>query len=282
MARSIAEIKTTICTEFMNNESAAAIYRFTVGADFNTTFSTVSVESILFYVVAVCTWSLETLFDRFRADINTRIDEIVAHSPRWYRNKTLAFMVNKSLVADKDYYDTSDMSDDEIAAARVVKHAVAAENKDASILTIKVAGESGGVRCPLNKSVETQLHAYIQEIKDAGVRINLINIEPDQFYLSCDIYYNPMFLPENVKAACVNAVKGYIENLPFNGLYTNMGLVDALQLVDGVKIVEFRESSSKEADVDIIESINASRVPAAGYFVLNIDNINFTMMPYEQ
>ena len=149
MARSIAEIKNTICAEFMGNESAAAIYRFKVGDDFNATFSTVSVESILFYTVAVCIWTLETLFDRFRSDVSTRIDEIIAHRPKWYRDKVLGFMKDKTLVPDKDYYDTSAMSESDIAAAKVVKHAVATENKDASILTIKVAGETNGTRAPL-------------------------------------------------------------------------------------------------------------------------------------
>lgn len=280
MARSIAEIKSTICAEFMGNESAAAIYRFKVGDDFNATFSTVSVESILFYTVAVCIWTLETLFDRFRSDVSTRIDEIIAHRPKWYRDKMLGFMVNKTLVPDKDYYDTSLMSVNDIEAARVVKHAVATENKDASILTIKVAGEANGVRTPLPKEVEAQLDAYIYEIKDAGVRINLVNIAPDEFNFSCDIFYNPMLLPENVQDACIAAVKSYIENLPFNGMYTNMDLVDNLQNVDGVKVVELRESSSKEAGVDTTEAIDAVKVPAAGYFVLK--SSTFTMKPYEQ
>ena len=280
MARSITEIKSSICSEFMSNESAAAIYRFTAGADFNAVFSKVSVESILFYTVAVCIWTLEMLFDRFRSDVSTRIDEIIAHRPKWYRDKVLAFMKDKTLVADKDYYDISAMSESDIAAAKVVKHAVATENKDASILTIKVAGETNGTRAPLVKKGEAQLVSYLQESKDAGVRINLVNIAPDEFNLSCDIYYNPMLLPENVQNACIDAVKSYIENLPFNGMYTNMDLVDTLQKVDGVKVVELRESSSKEAGVDTTEAIDAVKVPAAGYFVLK--SSTFTMKPYEQ
>lgn len=263
----------------MGNESAAAIYHFKLGDDFNTTFSSVSVESILFFTIAGCIWTLETLFDRFRLDVSSRIDEIIAHRPKWYRDKVLNFMVNKTLVKDSDYYDISGMSESDLSAAKVVKHAVVTENRDASILTIKVAGETNGTRAPLTKEVEMQVAAYIKEIKDAGVRVNLVNIEPDEFNISCTIYYNPMLLPENVQQRCVNAVKGYIENLPFNGVYTNMDLVDVLQKVDGVKVVELSESSSKEAGLDITEAINAVKTPAAGYFVLK--NCTFTMKAYE-
>jgi len=107
----------------------------------------------------------------------------------------------------------------------------------------------------------------------------LVNVAPDEFNLSCDIYYNPMLLPENVQNACIDAVKRYIENLPFNGMYTNMDLVDALQKADGVKVVELRETSSREAGVDTTEAINAVKVPAAGYFVLK--SYSFNMKAYE-
>lgn len=280
MARSIADIKNSICTEFMNSESVAAIYQFKKGSDFSITFSRVSVESILFYVVATSIWTLEVLMDKYRTDVDTRIDEIIAHRPKWYRDKVLSFMKDRVLVADKDYYNTSAMSEGDITAAKVVKHAVATENRDASILTIKVAGEKNGVRGPLDKTDENQLAAYVAEIKDAGVRISLVNMAPDEFNLSCDIYYNPMLLPENVENACIAAVKNYIENLPFNGMYTNMDLVDVLQKVEGVRVVQLRESSSREAGVDTTEAINAVKIPAAGYFALK--NYTFTMKPYEQ
>ena len=74
--------------------------------------------------------------------MDTRIEEIIPHRPRWYRDKVLAFMKGKTLIADTDRYDTEGMTEDAIAAARVVKHAVAVENRDASLLTIKVAGET--------------------------------------------------------------------------------------------------------------------------------------------
>ena len=157
------------------------------------------------------------------------------HRPKWYRDKVLGFMKNKVLIADTDRYDTEGMSEDDIAAAKVVKHAVAVENNDASILTIKVAGENGGVRQRLDEETETQLAAYIAEFKDAGVRINLVNIDADTFNCEVDIYYDPMLQPEEVEGACRETVRAYIENLLFNGEYTNMALVDELQKVEGVE-----------------------------------------------
>lgn len=277
--KTIDDIKESIAADFMQNESAAASFGFPVGANFTTHFSKVSIVSILFYVVACAVWVLENLLDLHKQEVNTRIEEILPHRPKWYRDKVLAFMKNMPLISDTDRYDTEGMSEDEIAAARVVKHAVAMENRDASILTIKVAGEAGGKRCRLDDDTESQLAAYISEIKDAGVRINLVNIVPDIFNCEIDIYYNPMLLPENIEQSCRDAIQKYIENLPFNGEYTNMELVDTLQKVEGVKIPEFKSATTAANGESTLSAIDARCVPAAGYFVPN--NIVLNMRAYE-
>ncbi len=274
MARTIAEIKESIAADFMRNSDVARAYGFEAGAAFTSHFSRVSIESLLFYIVACATWVLECLFDQHKTDVEKRIEEILPHRPKWYRDKVLAFMKDKTLIPDTDTYDTVGMGEDDIEAARVVKHAAASENKNTSVLTIKVAGEKNGERCPLDAETETQLAAYIAEIKDAGVRIELVNIDADTFNCDVDIYYDPMLLPEQVENACRAAIKEYIENLPFNGEYTNMALVDELQKVEGVKIVEFRGATTSANGETALVPINARHIPVAGYFKAGTITIN--------
>lgn len=274
MARTIAEIKDGIAGDFMRNEDVARAYGFEAGDSFTAHFSKASVESVLFYIFACAAWIVESLFDEHRREVNSCIEEILPHRPKWYRDKVLAFMKDKILVADTDYYDTAGMSDADIEAARVVKYAAATESSDASLLTIKVAGENGGVRQRLDGETETQLAAYIAEFKDAGVRINLVNIDADTFNCEVDIYYDPMLLPEEVEGACRETVRAYIEDLPFNGEYTNMAFVDELQKVEGVKIVEFRGATTSANGETAVVPINARHVPVAGYFKAGTITIN--------
>lgn len=280
MARTITEIKDDITAEFMRNEAAAKRYGFTVGESFSAYFGNLSVESILFYVFAVAAWTLEKLFDSYRVEVDSRIDEIIPHRPKWYRDKVLDFMKDHVLIPETDRYDTTGMSEDAIAAAKVVKHAVASESEDASLLTIKVAGEEGGRRCKLDTETERQLAAYIAEIKDAGVRPALVNADPDRFNCEVDIYYDPMLVAQTVETACREAIREYIENLPFNGEYTNMALVDELQKVEGVKIVEFKGASTSPAGESITTAIDARTVPVAGYFVMQ--DVKLTMKAYDE
>lgn len=266
MARSIEEIKNDITREFMRNESAARLYGFPAGSSFGDHFSDAGIEGILFYVWAVCAWVVEQLMDVHRKEVSARIEEIIPHRPKWYRDKVLAFMADRVLEPDSDIYDTSGMTQEEIEAARVVRHAVATESRDASLLTIKVAGEDGGERRPLDAERERQLKAYISEIKDAGVRVSLVNMEPDTFCCTVDVYYDAILQAAAVKAGCEEAIRSYIENLPFNGEYTNMALVDRLQEVEGVRIAEMKGSTSRAANEETVTLIDARLTPAAGYF----------------
>lgn len=276
MARNISEIKDEITRDFIRNEAAAERYGFEPGATFGDYFGAASIENILFYVWAVCAWSLEQLVARHKTEVTDELEQLIAHRPKWYRDKVLAFMADKTLITDTDTYDISGMSESNIAARHVVKHAVATESRDASLLTIKVAGESSGQRRPLNADHERQLKAYIREIKDAGVRTALVNMEADTFGCTVDVYYNAMLQPEAVQTACVAAIHDYIENLPFNGEYTNMALVDRLQTVEGVKVVELKGSTAQAANESTVTQINARLTPVAGYFKPGKITVNMT------
>ncbi len=278
--RTIDEIKESIAADFMKNETVADLFGFPAGDNFAAHFSKVSVINILFYVFASAAWVSERLFEAHKAEIEARIEEIIPHRARWYKSKVLEFMKDRTLMPDTDRYDTSGMTDEAVEAARAVKYATADESRDASILTVKVAGEAGGVRCRLSDETETQLAAYLSEIKDAGVRINLVNKEADTFNCSADIYYNAMLLPENVRRDCEAAIRNYIENLPFNGEYSNMALVDALQAVEGVRIVEFKQATASASDTTTLTTIDARCTPSAGYF--KAGEITLTMKAHEQ
>lgn len=279
MARTIAEIKDSMTDNFMRNPDVAHAYGFEPGEAFPSHFSRVSIESLLFYIVACAVWVLENLFDQHRRDVERRIEDIIPHRPKWYRDKVLGFMKGKTLVPDTDHYDTEGMSEGDIEAARVVKYAAAGENADASILTIKVAGESDGVRQPLDAATEIQLLAYIGEIKDAGVRVNLVNQRADVFHCEVDVYYDAMLLPETVETQCRDTIRDYIENLPFNGEYSNMALVDELQKIEGVRIVEMSGATTEVDGESTPTGIDARFTPAAGYF--SAGNITVNMKSYK-
>lgn len=280
MARTISEIKSAICAEWMGNDEVAKAYGFSPGDSFGSRFSAVSIENLLFYIVAVAAWTVERLIDKHKVEVNEALDNMIPHRAKWYRDKVLAFLKDRTLVQDSDLYDTSDMTADEIEAARVVKYAAVSENSATSILTIKVAGERDGKRTALDQATQRQLEHYIREVKDAGVRINLVNENADSFRCSIVICYDALLDAQTVERNAREAVRNYVENLPFNGIYSNMALVDALQQVTGVKIAEVTAAAIKANGTGVWKDIKVRTVPDSGYMYAEQQDIHITMEEY--
>lgn len=280
MARTISEIKSAICTEWMGNEDVANAYGFAAGESFSSQFSVVSIENLLFYIVAVASWIVEKCIDVHKEEMNGILDSKIPHRAKWYRDKTLGFMAGKTLADDSDEYDTSDMTADEIEAAKVVKYAAVSENTSSSILTIKVAGEKDGKRTALDASTERQLENYLREVKDAGVRISIVNESADRFKCDLSIIYDGLLSSSSVATAVLAAIQDYVENLPFNGIYSNMALVDAVQQVSGVKIAEVNSSAIMTNGSDVWTDITVRTVPHSGYMNAASSDVTLKMEEY--
>jgi hypothetical protein len=281
MARTIAEIKKEMTDKFIENGAVKDLYGFDGNITFEDQFSRVSIENILFYTVAVGQWVIEQLFDTHKREVNEIIENITPHRPKWYRDKALKFMKDetlkgKTLIDETDVYDTTGMSDADIKAAQIVKYATAVELN--GLLVVKIAtGESGNLT-PIPEEYETAFKAYMNEIRDAGVRVSVVNQIGDRFACELTIYYDSILLESKVEGMVLDAIKTYITGLPFNGEYSNMALVDAVQVVDGVNVVSF-VSSASGCD-EYLTPINAKTVPEAGYFTFNKEKITLTMKPY--
>ncbi len=286
MARKIAQIKAEITTAYMADETVAARYDFTVGAAFEDVFSKVSLESILFYVVAATMWTLESLFDIHKKEVSDLLNTKKPHRLKWYRDKALAFQLGRSLEPDADTY--AEVVDSE----KVVKYASAVEYQGR--LYIKVAKGSGDKQ-PLSAAEQTALTAYFSDIKDAGVVLEVVNLPADHMQLSMDIYYDPMvFAPSGLRLdtgedAVRNAIKSYLQSLPFNGEYRNAELVDTLQALDGVVIPELRQALTvSDADYNAAAgakpwvSIPAKSLPVSGYYKIYEDaDLQLTLKAYQ-
>lgn len=263
MARKIADIKKEITDYFIQNETVIALYGLDTSKTFEDQFSKVCIESILLYVAAMAIWTLETLFDKHKAEMTALIDATKPHRLKWYVDKTLTFQYGRALVTDSDVYDNAEVTSEQIGIERVVKYAAAVEQ--AGVVVVKVATEADGVRGPLPFDQEEALTAYLKEIKDAGVKLALVNEAANAFTATLDIYYDPMILNAQLSSLAEGgnpvreAIEDFIANLPFNGEYRNAALVDRLQQVPGVVIPELHASA-----IDGI-AIQAKATPLAGY-----------------
>ncbi len=283
MARTIDTINNDLKQAFMQDTTLAEKYGFTAGANFADTFSRFSIESIILYIVAASIWTLEKLFDTHTTEVTEFIATMKPHSLRWYVEKAKAFLYGVPLIDGTDQYDTTNLTDEQIAEKKIVTFAACTEANATLYLKVAKAGPA-----PLTADEKAAFIAYLHEIKDAGVRIDVISEQGDYLKLDMVIYYDPLLINANGESKAdgtrvvEQAIKDYIENIPFNGEFRKNELEDAIQAVDGVVMVEFNAAYHSETGAeDTYDEVVPYCKPASGYFKFdNADLSDVTYQPY--
>ena len=289
MARSISDIKRQMTTAFVQERAVVNAYNLDTRKTFDQQFSVLSIESVLFYVFAVAVWAVEVLFDKHAAEVDARIEQLEPHTLRWYVSKVKAFMYGYRLVENTDRYDTSGMSDTDIKKAQVVKYAVATE--DETVVYIKVAGQTeDGKPCLLNKSQFAALKSYVNTIKDAGVSVQLRNEEADLIRINLVVYYDPTLMNERGELSdgsrpVDEAVQSVITNLPFNGIFRNTDLLEAIKAIPAVVVVDIDSASggirAKARNANSYTSVVGYNRPYSGYYEIDGGTANVTYKEYK-
>ncbi len=245
-----------------------------------TSTSDFAIYRLFLYIVAFASWMVENLHDIFKADVNETIAAMKPHSLRWYAEKAKAFQYGYNLVDETDYYDNTGLTVAQILQSKIVAYAAVVEQVRG--LRIKVAKLVGGVLVPLDANELIAFVAYMNAIKDAGVKLNITTAVADKLRLQLVIEINPLVLKldgsrnDGTDAAPVKAAQdNHLLNLPFNGLYSVQKNIDAIQKVEGVKDLQLIAVQTKYGNLNFT-SVNISVVPDAGYLRIDAADLIIT------
>jgi hypothetical protein len=247
MARTIEEIKREITTAFMADEDIRSKYGFR-GNVFENEFSKVSLESLIFYEVAVSIWSLEKLMDVFEQEQITAFKNMHPHTLYWYTDKAKAYQHGYHLPPYEDVYDNANISEEDINSSKIVTYASCTNSsRGAGInyLNLKVAKGVGDDMSALDKDLElVPFTAYMEQIKDAGVDLECNSYDADKMKLTVTVqvdaklFYDTGELIADGSFPIETAFKDYLKNLAFDGIYQKTAHIDYVQKVQGVKAVD--------------------------------------------
>ena len=122
-----------------------------------------------------------------------------------------------------------------------------------------------------------KITAYINRVKDAGVHFVLSSGEADKFSCQLLVHYDPL---HNVTIQTIKEnIKRYLSSMPFDGVYSNMALVDTLQTVEGIKVAEVISSEASYGSNPPVNIVSLYR-PDAGYMELDEGKTQITLEPY--
>ncbi|WP_212006505.1 hypothetical protein [Chitinophaga sp. HK235] len=270
MARTIQEIQSQIIDKIASSRELQALNNI----------SNTSIYRLFVYVVAVCQWTLDQLFDLHKQEVNDLISRMKPHSMKWYAEKAKLFQYGFNLKQESDEYDNTDATTEEITASRVVSFCAIVEQPDGRgvlALRVKAASNQGD----LQKLTADQLLAfttYMNTIKDAGVRLLVSSDPADNLRLRINIYYNPLVLSSNGSRLdgngpnpVVTAIRNYLKQLPFNGWLVLTYLTDALQQVDGVVIPQILQAEARYGTLPF-KAFDVMYQPDAGYLRIDEEN----------
>lgn len=276
--RSIREIKREICDAFVSHPDIIKAYGLRPGKTFEEQFSKVSLESILFYVVASSMWLMESMMHKHRDEVVELVESLKPHRLRWYSHMARLYMHGHQLIRDTDRYDLSGLSNEQIAEARVVRYAVSTESS--TIVYIKVAGADGAGRpAPLSAREFAGFKAYVDEIKDAGVAIEVINQPPDSIRLNLELFVSASFLGNHAVAnqTVSSVIQGVLNSFPFDGILRLSDIVRALEALSDVEVAVIRAAEVKTYHALEWTNVDGYCRPYAGYWSLDGLGVNYRL-----
>ena len=285
MARQITEIKKSITDVLIADTNIQAIYTLTPGKTFEDEFSAASLESLIFYATAYGIFVHENLFDAHKAEVTGIINNMKPHSLQWYANIAKAYQHGHTLPPDTDKYDNTGLTDEVIAASKIVKQSAVVEVDRG--LRIKVATDDGTALGPLDSTQLAAFTSYMSRVKDAGEKLTITSAVADSLKLSLFVKYDPLVLngsgarlDGNAATSVQDAVKAYLKNLPFNGRLELATLMDEVQKVDGVRAPYVMTAMAKYGALPYTSFTGQAYVPDAGYLKI-YDAVNDLTINFE-
>lgn len=247
MARTVSEIKKTMTDAFMADANIREKYGLKEGDTWNRCFSSVSLENIIFFIVAACSHVLEAIFEQYTKDVDEKVSMAVVASVPWYYKMAKAFQYGDSLVLNEDTQQYGYATIDE--GKQVVKYA-AVRDRGTSV-QILVSGEKDGKPVALSNSVLTVFKEYMNRVKVAGVVLNISSKESDKLSISATISVDSLVIDENgVKLSdgtmpIEEAIENHLKDIQYGGTFNKTKLISAILSVDGVEDVELGTCSYK-------------------------------------
>lgn len=227
--------------------------------------SKVSIMNGITWTFSAIIHAFETLLDVFAIDISQAINQRVNGTPDFYANALLQYQTGDDLTIREDGLAFGYANIDE--TKQIITQVSYSESTDDinldSKLLLKVAMGTKGNLSALPPEELIPINSYINKLKFAGTRIEVISREGDILIPRVQVYYDGAILEVEVYDNIEEKLNDYIMNIPFDSsIYTS-------------KIVEAIRSAEHVTDV----YIDTTAIPEQGFFIASYDTDSHITTP---
>lgn len=220
--------------------------------------SKMSIINAFTWVTAAAIYSFETLLDVFTTDIAKTFTQRINGTSAYYANAMLKWQYGDDLIINDEgtafHYATEDTT------KRLITHVSYQEYyneefKD-NILILKVASGEGRSLSQLSDEELIAARAYLNQIKFAGVKCNVVSRRGDVLVPRLTVYYDGAITKEELYDNIDTALIDFIVNMKFDSLVYSQKIIDAIQKVEHVTDVHIDHEASVEQGIFIAQYNN--------------------------
>lgn len=217
--------------------------------------SKMSIINAFTWVTAAAIYSFETLLDVFTTDIAKTFTQRINGTSAYYANAMLKWQYGDDLIINDE--DTAFHYATEDTTKRLITHVSYQEYyneefKD-NILILKVASGEGRSLSQLSDEELIAARAYLNQIKFAGVKCNVVSRRGDVLVPRLTVYYDGAITKEELYDNIDTALIDFIVNMKFDSLVYSQKIIDAIQKVEHVTDVHIDHEASVEQGIFIAQ-----------------------------
>lgn len=220
--------------------------------------SKTSIMNGIAYVTAVAIHTFEAIMDAFMVDISDALDERINGTPTYYAQALLKYQKGDVLTVREDGlgfgYNEIDTT------KRTITQVAYEESSDDvnvdSKLVMKVATGSKGALQAIPESDLVPIRSYINQIKFAGTRVEVVSREGDILVPRLTVYYDGAITLEELYINIEDKLNTYLTNVEFNSKIYTSDVIAAIRSASHVKDVY----------------IDPAAIPTQGVFIAKYDS----------
>jgi hypothetical protein len=191
----------------------------------------VSLFRLLAYIFAVCTHYLETLLDAHKKEVQDLLDNRQPATKAWYAAKVKAFQLGDNIDGTGNYPVIN-------TTKQIISRLAVKETTQGEVL-IKVAKGTVGQEVALAAPEKLQLESYIDKVKYAGTKTEVVSLNADLLNIEAELFYDPIYTLADIQARTEAALYAFMTTLQFDGRVRRNALIEQVRDVTGVVDIEF-------------------------------------------
>lgn len=213
--------------------------------------SKMSILNGITWMVAAMIYTFEAIIDVFAIDISETLNSRINGTPRYYANALLGYQKGDQLIVRDDGLAFGYANED--PTKRIITQVSYSESTDDqnidNKLILKVATGDKGALSEINPEDLAMITAYINQIKFAGTRIEVISRKGDVLMPRVTVYYDGAVLESQIYDAIEEKLNEYVMNIDFDaGVYVSK-IWEAIRKVDHVTDVHIDNSATPQQGI---------------------------------